>query len=114
MDTNHELETRLVDYAVRVIRLCAYLPKNQAGQHISQQFLRCGTAAAADYAEARTAESSQDIERTIKLILKHLNEARVWLHIIEKSGMLNPTQLAPIKTETEELCHTLGATLNAI
>ncbi|HEY5885705.1 MAG TPA: four helix bundle protein [Pyrinomonadaceae bacterium] len=55
-----ELEERLVDFAVRVIRLCASLPKTAAGKHISGQILRSGTSPAPNYAEARGAESQAD------------------------------------------------------
>ena len=38
-----ELEERLIDFAVRIIKLSASLPKILAGKHIAGQILRSGT-----------------------------------------------------------------------
>jgi len=38
-----ELEERLIDFAVRIIRLTSRLPKTPAGKHIAGQILRSGT-----------------------------------------------------------------------
>ena len=38
-----ELEDRLVDFAVRIVKLSAALPRTAAGRHIAGQILRSGT-----------------------------------------------------------------------
>lgn len=38
-----QLEKRLIDFAVRIIKLSARLPKTPAGKHIAAQSLRSGT-----------------------------------------------------------------------
>jgi len=53
-------EERLIEFAARVIRLAGRLPKNYLGRHVASQILRSGTAGAANYAEARGAESRGD------------------------------------------------------
>ena len=82
-----DIEARLIDFAVRIIKLCDNLPKTRAGNHIAGQLLRSGTAPAAHYAEARGAESTKDFVHKLRLSLKELKESRVWLLIIAKSGM---------------------------
>ena len=67
-----ELEERLIDFAVRAIRLCASLPKTPAGRHISGQILRSGTSPAPNYAEARGAESQADFIHKLRIVLKEL------------------------------------------
>jgi four helix bundle protein len=52
-----QLEERLIDFAVRIIKLSASLPKTPAGNHIGSQILRAGTSPAPNYGEARGAES---------------------------------------------------------
>ena len=51
-----ELEERLINFAVRIIKLSANLPKTPAGKHIAGQILRSGTSPAPNYGEARGAE----------------------------------------------------------
>ena len=56
MAKGDDIEERLIDFAVRVIRLSEALPNSAAGLHIKGQLLRSGTSPAANYAEARSAE----------------------------------------------------------
>ena len=47
------LEERLINLAVRIIKLAARLPKTPAGRRVAGQILRCGTSPAPNYGEAR-------------------------------------------------------------
>ncbi len=55
-----DLEERLIDFAVRIIRTTESLPKTRAGNHIAGQLVRCGTSPAPNYGEAQSAESRSD------------------------------------------------------
>jgi len=76
MSQADQLEERLIEFAARIIRLSAELPKTSAGRHISLQILRSGTAAAANYAEARGAESRADFLHKLGVVQKELNETQ--------------------------------------
>ena len=52
-----ELEKRLIDFAVRIIKLSAGLPRTPPGKHIGRQILRSGTFPAPNYGEAGGGES---------------------------------------------------------
>ena len=52
-----DIEDRLIDFAVRIIREAESLPKTKAGNHISGQLIRSGTSPASNYGEAQSAES---------------------------------------------------------
>jgi four helix bundle protein len=82
------LEDRLIDFAVRIIRLVARLPKTPAGKHVSGQILRSGTSPAPNYGEPRGAESRADFIHKMGVVLKELNETAIWLKIIERSEVL--------------------------
>jgi four helix bundle protein len=77
-----QLEQRLIDFAVRVIKLSAAIPKTTAGKHIANQLLRSGTSPAPNYGEARAAESHDDFKHKLGIALKELNETRIWLRIL--------------------------------
>src|SRR6266576_3964325 len=83
-----ELEQRLIDFAVRVIKLSAGLPKTPAGKHIAGQILRSGTSPAPNYGEARGGESHADFVHKLRIVLKELNETSIWLRVIERSQIL--------------------------
>ena len=106
-----ELEKRLIDFAVRIIKLTSSLPKTPAGKHISGQILRSGTSPAPNYGEARGAESPADFVHKLGVVLKELNETSIWLRIIERSGILRRELLADIIFENKELCRIIGSSL---
>ena len=72
-----DIEERLINFAVRIIRVCDALTEDQSAQHIRGQLLRSGTSPAANYAEARGAESKKDFIHKLKIVLKELNETRI-------------------------------------
>jgi len=111
MSKGDDIEERLIDFAVRVVNLCANLPKTEAGKHIGGQLLRSGTSPAANYAEARGAESDKDFIHKLKISLKELNETRIWLKIILKSKMLPESRLQNIITENNELGKIINASI---
>jgi len=85
-----QLQERLIHFAVRVIVLARALPANQVCCHISLQIVRAATPAAANYAEARSAESRADFIHKIRIALKELRETYVWLRIISEAHLIQP------------------------
>jgi len=106
-----ELEERLIDFAVRIVKLSARLPKTAAGRHIAGQILRSGTSPAPNYGEARGGESSADFVHKLRIVLKELNETSIWLRIIERSEIVKRELLADIISENSELCRIFTASL---
>ena len=99
-----DLKDRLIDYAVRVIRLTEALPNTKTGTHVAGQILRSGTSPAPNYGEALAAESQADFVHKLKISLKELRETEIWLKIIARAKMVSSAkQLAPLLTETDEL-----------
>ena len=72
-----DLQDRLVDYAVRIIKLSEALPETKAGKHVSSQILRSGTSPAPNYGEAQSAESKADFVHKLKVALKELRETEI-------------------------------------
>lgn len=99
-----DLHDRLIDYAVRIIHLSEKLPNTKAGKHISTQILKSGTSPAPNYGEAQSAESTADFIHKLKVALKELRETEVWLKIIVRAKLIQPSKkLEPLLKETDEL-----------
>lgn len=99
-----ELEDRLIDFAVRIVKLSASLPRTPAGKHIAGQIMRSGTSPAPNYGEARGAESHADFIHKLRIVLKELNETSIWLRVIERSQLVKKELLAELTGENRELC----------
>ena len=108
---SNDLERRLIDFAVRVIKVADSLPKSPAGKHIAGQLLRSGTSAAPNYAEARGAESTADFIHKLKIALKELNESCVWLKMTCQADLMKPELLNNLIDEIEQLCRMLNASV---
>ena len=108
-----ELEERLIDFAVRIVKLSASLPRTPAGRHIAGQIMRSGTSPAPNYGEARGAESHADFVHKLRVVLKELNETSIWLRIIERSQLLRNELIRDIVQENTELCRIFAATLKS-
>ena len=108
-----DLQDRLIDYAVRIIKLCAQLPDTKTGRHISTQLLRSGTSPAPNYGESLGAESRADFIHKLKISLKELRESEVWLKIISKTELIAPkSKLTPLLQETDELISILFTSID--
>ena len=110
-DRASEVEDRLIDFAVRVIKVADALPKTPAGKHIAGQLLRSGTSPAPNYAEARGAESNADFVHKLKIALKELNESCVWLRMICRAELMKTELLTDIIDENQQLCRILNASI---
>ena len=99
-----DLEDRLVDFSVRIIRLAEALPKTRVGNHIAGQSIRSGTSPAPNYGEAQSAESRADFIHKMKVCLKELRETRVWLLMTAKAKLVKPvSQLDLLIDESNQL-----------
>lgn len=109
--TPAELETRLIDFAVRIIPLANRLSASFAGKHVAAQIVRSGTSPAANYAEACSAESRADFIHKLRIVVKELNETSVWLRIVGRGLLVKTELLDGLAGECEELKRIIGASL---
>jgi four helix bundle protein len=107
----NELEKRLIAFSAKILSLSSKLPRTTQGRHIRTQILRSGTAVAANYGEARGAESRADFIHKLKIVFKELNETTIWLEVISQSSLLSPDTIRDIVAENRELCRIIGASI---
>lgn len=112
MAKGDDIEERLIDFAVRVIRACEELPDTPAARHIRGQLLRSGTSPAPNYGEARGAESGKDFVHKLRVVLKELNESGIWLKMIVRAGLLPAARLNPLIDECDQLCRIISTSIN--
>src|SRR5688572_12263176 len=111
LSKSDQLEKRLIAFAATILALSSRLPKNPRGRHVCTQMLRSGTASAANYGEARGAESRADFIHKLKIVFKELNETTIWLELIAQGSLLSAQTTAPIVAENRELCRIIAASI---
>ena len=97
------LQDRLIDFAVRACRVAAGLPRTPLGFHLSRQLVRSATSPAPNYGEAQSAESRQDFVHKMRICLKELREAQVWLRMIQRLGLACTQDLEAVLDECGQL-----------
>ena len=109
----YDLEDRLIKYAIETLTLVEHLPAISSGRHIGQQLLRSGTAPAALYGEAQSAESRKDFIHKMKIALKELRESHVWLKIVRLKPLVTDSMsLDFLLQETNELISIFVTSVN--
>ena len=98
-----DLGKRTNDFALRIIRMYAALPKTTEAQVIGKQVLRSGTSVGAHYREARRAKSDADFINKMEGALQELDETVYWLELLSEAGIVKPDRLKPLTDECEEL-----------
>ena len=99
-----DLEERLLEFSVRIIKLVEQIPHTRAGNHVSGQLLRSGTSPYPNHGEAQAAESRRDFVHKLHISLKELRETHRWLRLIRKVPLIDgETRIDDLIQETEEL-----------
>jgi four helix bundle protein len=104
-----DIAWRLLQFAVRVVRLVRTLRADAIARHVARQLLRAATAGGANYEEARSAESRADFAHKVSVAAKELRESRYWLRLISQADLASRDALAPLLTEAGELLAILTA-----
>jgi four helix bundle protein len=100
----YDLEERLLNYAVRIIRLVDTAKATLGGKTIAGQLVRSGTSPTLHHGEVQAAESPADFIHKLSVCLKELRETRRALLVMERVPLT--TELAEIRSlvdETEQL-----------
>ena len=100
----YDLEERLLEYSVSIIKLVEKLPNTRAGNHVAGQLIKSGTSPYPNHGEAQAAESKKDFIHKIRICLKELRESKRWLKLIQRVPLIKPPErVNDILQETEEL-----------
>jgi four helix bundle protein len=100
----YDLEDRLLEYAVRVIRVAESMKRSAAGLHIAGQLLRSGTSPYGDHGEVEGAESRDDFIHKLRVCFKELRESRRWLKLIQRAELIDkPELLGSLINDADEL-----------
>jgi four helix bundle protein len=105
------ISKRFLDITIEILKLIKKLPTDYSGLHIGKQLLRSSTSSAANYEEARAAQSNADFIHKLKLSLKEIRESNYWLKIIDRSDILKNSSTSNIITEFTELSNIIAKSI---
>lgn len=106
-----DIDGRVYDFVLRVIKLVRSLPKETVGREMGRQLLRAATSISANIEEARGGFSKQDFTFKMNTAFKEARESNLWLRLIRDSGLVSSARMADIIRESVEIRNILGASV---
>ena len=107
------VQTKSLDFAVRIVNLCRYLQKTQKEFVLSKQLLRSGTSIGANISESQQAQSRSDFICKLTISLKEASETAYWLQLLHRTNYLTDIQFRSIIADCRELEKLLTAIIKS-
>jgi four helix bundle protein len=108
----YDLEERLLNHAVRIIRLTEAMPHNRSARYVADQLLRSGCSPYGNHGEAEGAESRHDFVHKLRICYKELRETHRWLRLVAKVPLVaQPEALTSLLQESDELVRIFAASV---
>ena len=106
--TPEDLKRRTKQFALRILKLVAALPKSVEGRAIAGQLARAGTAVGANYRAACRGRSKAEFVAKIGIVEEEADESAYWLELIIEAELLKVSQVEPLLTEANELARIMA------
>ena len=104
----NDLQERLFNFAVAVIRMLRSLTGGNDLRIISNQLVKSATSSGANYEEAQAAFSRADFGFKVGISLKEMRESNYWLRILKELYQEN-AEIIRLTNESFELKSILGS-----
>jgi four helix bundle protein len=98
-----DLRERTRNFALRVVRLFAKLPKTTEAQVLGRQLLRSGTSVGANYREAYRGRSRAEFIAKCGDCLREIEETAYWLELLVAADIASFDELAVLREECDQL-----------
>jgi len=111
---DRDLEDRIFNFAVEVIKFLKTLKHSEENNVIRYQLAKAATSIGANYEEAQSAFSRDDFKYKIGICLKEAKESNYWLRIIKTAGLSEGDELGYLINESTEIKNIFGSILKKI
>ncbi len=109
---NQQLEDRMLDFSVAVVKHCAKL-KQPLIKPLTSQVIRSASSIGANFVEANNGSSRQDFRNKIFIAKKEANETKYWLRMLQKLGD-STEELESLLLEVQEFIMILQKITNTL
>jgi four helix bundle protein len=96
-------EKRTKQFALRILKLVAALPRTIAGRTIGGQLARSGSSVAANYRAACRARSKAEFISRLGVVEEEADESALWLELIIEGELMKKGLVEPLWTEADEI-----------
>jgi four helix bundle protein len=104
-----ELKNRTRQFALRVLKLIAALPKSTVGRALGSQLVRSGTSVGANYRAACRGRSKAEFIAKLGTVEEEADESAYWMELIIDGGLLPKAKVDALRQEACELTAIMAA-----
>ncbi len=104
-----DLKKRTKQFALRIIKFVAALPKSIEGRAIGNQLIRAGTSVGANYRSACKARSKKEFIAKLGIVEEEADESAYWMELIIEGKLLKRELVQPLLDEANELVAIMAA-----
>jgi len=105
-----QMNVRLKQFALRIIKLYQSLPKTGEAQVIGKQMLRSGSSVAANYRAACRARSGKEFFSKVSIVTEEADKTLFWLELICEAEVMTVSRLESIMQEAMEILKIIAVT----
>jgi four helix bundle protein len=98
-----DLKQRTKGFALRVVRFCESLSKDETSKALGRQLLRSGTSVGANYRAVCRAKSTADFISKFGTVLEEADESAYWIELLFDAGKAADDTTTALLPEANEL-----------
>ena len=114
VEGKRDLKDRTREFALRIVRFYAALPKSTVAQVLGKQLLRSGTSVGAHYREGTRSRSNAEFISKFEGALQELEETRYWLELLAAEHIGSRGELESLTQEADQLTGILIASVMTV
>jgi four helix bundle protein len=99
----YEMQKRLMNLAIAVIRLTKGFPISQESKVIAYQIIKSATSTAANYRAACRAKSAKDFIAKMGIVEEEADETELWLELVKAINLAREEEVGPFLKEVSEI-----------
>ena len=108
------LKQRTTRFALRILKLCRALPRNDESRIVSRQLLRSGTSVAANYRSVCRARSRAEFTSRLGVVVEEMDETAFWLDFLIEGEFMPAKRLDGLRKEANELLAIFAASQRTV
>lgn len=110
--TKYDLETRTLEFAKTVVKLCRSLPTDTVNSKLIDQLIRSASSVGANYREANDSLGKKDFIHRLRISRKESKETIFWLELIKEANANHLDQISYLIDECIQLRNILSTIIN--
>lgn len=98
-----DIRKRTFGFALKVVKMVSFLPKNNLGFTLGGQVLRSGTSVGANVEEGTGSLTVSEFIYHMNLAKKEARETNYWIKLLIDANLVGKEEILPLLQENEEI-----------